>query len=121
MKTSDKYILTEAIKISQQSLRKKFDFLPPNIMNTLVMDIWHYIDPRTADSGSIVFSYERTFEIELIKRLSIKSYNEYLMDNDKDLNKIIKSIDLSTALKEFKFLISTFVPIFKEMFASTRI
>ena len=91
MKISNKYILTEATKLNQQSLRKVFNFLSPNIMNKLISDLWHYIDPRYVDTGAMVFSKEKSFENEIIKRLNIESYREFFED-DMDMKKIIKTI-----------------------------
>jgi hypothetical protein len=69
----EKYLITE--KVSQALLHKKFNFIRDNeYRNKLVMDLWHYLDPRWVDKGKL-FSTEPTASDEIIKRMNLDSYN----------------------------------------------
>ncbi len=94
MKIVNKYILTEGSKISQMNLRKKFKFLPNEFMNKIVMSLWQYLDPRYVSLGDKVFSTEKTMSDEIIKRMNLNSYSEYLNTKQiKMMEKAIKSLN----------------------------
>jgi hypothetical protein len=91
---TNKYILSEKVKISQTNLKKIFKFLPNEFMNTIVMDLWHYLDPRLMTSKSKVFSTEKTMGDEIVKRMNLNSYSEYLNNEQiKKIDKAIKSLN----------------------------
>ena len=89
----DNYLVTE--KMSQMFLRKKFNFLKGIPQDRIVMDLWQYLNPASMSPASVVFSKEKTFTDEMIKRMNLDSYSEYISDKQMELMvKTIKSLNL---------------------------
>jgi len=94
MKLYEKYLMKESI--NQVKLRSKFKFLDPELQHKITMDVWHYIDPKTVNKGAKVFSKEKTFTDELIKRVNLDSYKEYVSDKGliTKMRNVIKGLNL---------------------------
>jgi hypothetical protein len=94
MKLYEKYLMKESI--NQVKLRSKFKFLDPELQHKITMDVWHYIDPKIVNKGAKVFSKEKTFADELIKRVNLDSYKEYVSDKGliTKMRNVIKGLNL---------------------------
>ena len=89
----EKYLITE--KLSQTKLRSKFNFLNPEIQHKITMSIWHYMNPQIVNKGSKVYSNEKSFTDEIIKRINLNSYREYISDSQiNKIKNIIKGLNL---------------------------